>query len=185
MKIAAFVLSSIIGYLLGHYLLEGALAAYASILISYHIYLVLLIILAEHERAFSMPIGMTILTHTAFVAFLVGFAYMRYHIPFFSLLRLLIPGLAPFEVQWLFSGDGKRKSTVVETPIEVPPPTAEDYAAFEQYLKLKHRPFSKPGRMVEAEFQFWLADRAQKKAAAAALAPVGSPGGRSAAETLR
>lgn len=49
MKIAAFVLSSVIGYLLGHYLLEGALAAYVSILISYHLYLVLLIVLAEHE----------------------------------------------------------------------------------------------------------------------------------------
>ena len=179
MKIVAFVFSSIIGYLLGHYLLEGALAAYASILISYHIYLVLLIVLAEHEHALSMPIGMTILTHAAFVAFLLGFAYMRYHIPFFGLLRLLIPGLAPFEVKWLFSGDGKKKSAVVVVPVEVPEPTAVDYTEFQEYLKLKHRPFSRPGRMVDDEFKFWLADRAQKKAQAAraALAPAAVSGG--------
>ncbi len=97
MKYAAFFASSLIGYVIGHFLLDGAAAAYASVLISYHFYLVLLVIFALQEKGFAMPIGMTIVMHSAFVAFLVGFAYARTHIPFFGLLSLLIPALAPFE----------------------------------------------------------------------------------------
>src|SRR5579862_281063 len=100
-KYAAFFVSSLIGYVIGHFLLDGAAAAYASVLISYHLYLVLLVIFALQEKGFAMPIGMTLVMHTAFVAFLVGFAYARTHIPFFGLLSLLIPAVAPFEANWL------------------------------------------------------------------------------------
>ncbi len=167
MKIAALVVSMLIGYSIGHYLLAGAAAAYASVLISYHLYLIFLVVLAEHQKALSMSLAATIGTHLAFVVFLVGFTYMRFHIPFFGLLRLFVPALAPFEVKWLFIWDGVRKPAVAEAlpavPVEVPEPTGDDYEAFQDYLKKQPRPFSKPGRSVTAEFEFWMADRAKKK----------------------
>ena len=167
MRIAALILSIFIGYFIGHYLLAGAAAAYASVLISYHLYLIFLVVLAEHEKALSMTLGATIATHLAFVVFLIGFTYMRFHIPLFGLLRLFVPAMAPFEVKWLFSGDGALMPAVAESPpsavVEAYDPTGEDYEAFQDYLRQQHRPFSKPGRSVTAEFEFWMADRAKKK----------------------
>ena len=168
MRIAALIVSIIVGYLIGHFLLAGAAAAYASVLISYHLYLVLLLAIAEHDKALSMPLGATILTHSAFVAFLLGFTYMRFHIPFFGLLRLFVPALAPFEVQWLFSGNGVKRTDEVGPvgvlPAPARPATSEDYAEFEQYLRQQHRQFRKPGRSVTGEFDVWLAERAKKRA---------------------
>jgi hypothetical protein len=165
MRIAALVVSIIVGYLIGHFLLAGTAAAYASILISYHLYLVLLVFLAEHEKKLSMPLAATIATHLAFVVFLLGFAYMRSHIPFFGLLSLFIPALAPFEVSWLFGGDGIKKREAADAPAPMLDPTGEEYEAFQAYLRRQHpREFSKPGRTVTDEFQLWMADRAKKKA---------------------
>jgi hypothetical protein len=168
MRIAALIVSIIVGYFIGHYLLAGAAAAYASVLISYHLYLIFLVVLAEHQKALSMTLGATIATHLAFVVFLIGFTYMRFHIPFFGLLRLFVPALAPFEMKWLFSGDGMmRRPAVAEAPlaapVEVRDPTGEDYEAFQDYLRQQHRQFSKPGRSVAGEFEFWMADRVKKK----------------------
>ena len=94
MKYAAFL--RVEPYWLCHrsFLLDGAAAAYASVLISYHLYLALLVILTLQEKGFAMPIGMTIVMHSAFLAFLIGFAYAREHIPFFGLLSLLVPALS-------------------------------------------------------------------------------------------
>ncbi len=167
MKVAALLVSILVGFVIGHYLLAGAAAAYASILISYHLYLVLLVAIAEHRKALSMSPIATIGTHLAFVAFLLGFAYARNHIPFFGLLSLFLPALAPFEANWLFSGESQKRPVPVEarpeTPVEVPAPAGEDYEAFQNYLRQQHREFRKPGRTVAAEFDFWLADRAKKK----------------------
>ena len=56
----AFIISSLIGFVVARYLFEGAWAAYAYILISYHLFLVWLVITAEHETGFSLPILSTI-----------------------------------------------------------------------------------------------------------------------------
>jgi len=176
-KYAAFFVSSLIGYVIGHFLLDGAAAAYASVLISYHLYLVLLVIFALQEKGFAMPIGMTLVMHTAFVAFLVGFAYARTHIPFFGLLSLLIPAVAPFEANWLFGEDTAKKAHADESNIVVAPEaTVDDHEAFRLHLKEPHRPFRKKGMTVDDEFKAWLLDRAQKKATAAAAASTAVPG---------
>jgi len=166
----AYIISAAIGYAVGHYLLEGAPAAYASILISYHLFLVYLVVTAEHEKGLSFPIGQALATHCAFLALLIALPYMRAHIPFFGLITWAIPGLAPFETKWLFSGKGKTMTTQEETP--APPPMAEadagDHEAFRDYLRQPDRTFRKPGISVSEEFNLWLTDRAKKRAAAAA-----------------
>jgi hypothetical protein len=176
MKIFAYVISSLIGYAIGHYLLQGAVAAFASILISYHLYLVYLVLTAKHEKGLSFPIGQAILTHAAFLVVLLGLPFLRHQIPFFSLLSLLVPGLAPFETQWLFSGPGPVFKKVDEQKPAVPvvtEVTSEDQQEFVQYLRQAHRPFKKARMTIDDEFKAWHADRVKKRAEAAAGAAPG------------
>ena len=180
MKVVALLISILIGYVIGHVLLQGAVAAYASILISYHVYLVFLIVIAERKSGLSLQIGPTILTHTAFLALLIGLPYIRAKVPFFGLISLLMPGLAPFEANWLFGGERENATaqTTAAVSVAAEPATFEDHEAFREHLKQGDRPFRKPGRTVDEEFNFWLADRARKKAEAAAMGSSGA--GRSA-----
>lgn len=165
MKIFAYIISSLIGLVIGHYLPQGAIAALAYTLISYHLYLGYLVLTAKSEKGFSLPVGQTILTHTAFLLVLIGLPYMREQIPFFSLISLLVPSLAPFETKWLFSGQGKAKRKVEEEkPVDTASATAEDHQEFVVYLRNGRRPFRRPGATVDDEFGAWLADRAKKKA---------------------
>jgi hypothetical protein len=112
MKRIAFLVCSGIGYLIGHYFGDGAFAAYSSILISYHLYLAFLVVSAEKETGLSLPVGQTIVTHAACLAVVVGLAIGRHSIPFFGIIRLFIPAIAPFEVTWLFSGSKKNQKRV-------------------------------------------------------------------------
>jgi hypothetical protein len=64
----AFIVSSLIGFVVARYLFEGAWAIYAYVLISYHLFLAWLLLTAEHETGFSLPIFSTIVTHLACVA---------------------------------------------------------------------------------------------------------------------
>jgi hypothetical protein len=171
MKIAAYIVSALIGWAVAFYFFDGPSVAYASILISYHLYLALLVAMASHEKSLSMSIGATILYHLAFLGFLVGIAYGRTHIPFFFVLRWLIPGLAPFETQWLFSGKIKQSTAAEEArPEPMAEATLEDHEAFREHMMGRDRPFRKAGRSLQEEFSLWLADRNKKKAKAAALA---------------
>ena len=114
MKQAGFLTCSGIGYLIGHYMGSGALSAYLSILVSYHLYLGFLAMIAEKETGFSLPIGQTIVMHAACLAVVIGIAMGRNSIPFFGIIRLFIPGIAPFEVNWLFSGGKKKTAATTE-----------------------------------------------------------------------
>ena len=167
MKYAVGVLCAVLGSLAGHYLFEGAAAAYASLLLSYHLFLAVVVFSAVQEKGLSMPIGMTILTHMAVLALLLGLAYGRENIPFFGLIRWCIPALAPFESKWLFSGTGK--ITVEAEPQQaIPEATAEDHEEFRVYLTQPERAFRKPGISINDEFNLWLADRHRRKTVAEA-----------------
>jgi hypothetical protein len=128
MKQAGFLICSGIGYLIGHYMANGALAAYLSILVSYHLYLGFLVLMAEKETGLSLPMAQSVVTHAACLAVVVGIAMGWHTIPFFWLVRLLIPAIAPFEVTWLFGG-GKKKAVTTEDlltrilPVTGPVPT--------------------------------------------------------------
>lgn len=170
MKILAYAVSAIIGFLIGHYLFEGAPAAYATLLISYHLFLAYLVVTAAHEKGLSMPIGVTIVYHLAFLGLLLGIAYGRAYIPFFFVVRWLIPALAPFETHWLFAGKEKPRAAKEEAALPAAEATIEDHEAFREYLTGKDRLFRKPGISVNQEFNLWLADRRKKAAEAEALA---------------
>jgi hypothetical protein len=165
MKSAAVVLCTLIGYLIGHYLLQDALGVYASMLIAYHLLLAFLVVIADREKGMSLPIVSTILTHLACLALLVGVAMGREYIPLFGVIRYFIPALAPFEADWLFSGGRKKgEGPAAREHIPLPAGTADDYDEFLKYLAQKKRPFSKPGRSVREEHVMWMADRARKQA---------------------
>lgn len=162
MKVAAFFVSTLIGFVTAHYLLTGEAAVYGSLLISYHFYLAILIILTRRETGLSLPIFFSVVTHLAFVAILIGVGVERGYIPFFGILRYLTPSLAPFEAAWLFSGGRKRKTAPAPEPIFAG--SAEDYQDFLEYLGQKQRRFSRTGRTVRQEQAFWLADRVRRQA---------------------
>ncbi len=162
MRYAAFLIFTLVGYIIGHYLLTGLPAIFASLLISYHLFLIFLIIIRERETGLSLPIGMSIVTHAAFLAILVGLGVGRHYIPFFGIIRYLTPSLAPFEADWLFSGGAKKKLRAGK-PVPVFAGSAQDYEEFLQYLGQKHRRFSKPGRSVQEEQVFWMADRSRRQ----------------------
>jgi hypothetical protein len=183
MKQFVFLVCSLIGFLLAHYLPEGAWSAYAPILISYHLYLAFLVFTAENRAGFSMPVFSTILTHSAFLALLVGLAVGRHYVPFFGLIRIFIPALAPFESTWLFSGGMPKKQVPQETiaaptaasanqdqsttVVSAPPEaeyTADEHTAWIRYLTHPRRAFRKPGLSVADEFKLWQAARAQYRA---------------------
>jgi hypothetical protein len=194
MKFFLFLVSDVIGFLAGHYLFHGANAYYASTLISYHVLLAGLVLIpgiaewsygtaggmegaalswfadgfrvsnSRDSRGLSLPIGEAVLTHLACVALMIGLPYMREHIPFFGFVSLLIPGVAFFESQWLFSG-GRKKRQEENAPQPISAGTAEDHDAFLQYLAQPHRRFSSPGRSVSEEQALWLTDRMKQRAA--------------------
>ena len=87
------------------------------------------------------------------LALVVGIAWGRAHIPFFGVIRWLIPALAPFETKWLFSGKGKAVQTVQETPHDMATATIEEHEAFREHLHQKERPFRKPGLSLDQEFK--------------------------------
>jgi hypothetical protein len=187
MKLAVFLICSGIGYLLGHYL-PDPWAAYVSILVSYHLFLFWLVITADHDAGFSMPVLPTIVTHAAFLAVLVGLAIGRRYVPLLGLVRIFVPALAPFECDWLFRPVAPRRavspenepaeaksSTAVagtsETPAKSVAPaaakveySADEHTAWMSYLKEPRRAFRKPGLSVGDEFKLWQADRAQGNA---------------------
>jgi hypothetical protein len=187
MKLVVFLICSGVGYLLGQYLPEPW-ASYVSILVSYHLFLAWLVITADHDAGFSMPVLSTVLTHAACLAILIGLAMGRRYVPFLSLVRLFVPGLAPFECNWLFAGGTVREkvpeepidtAAVAETPVAptneatiantasaVPEAeyTADEHTEWIRYLGRPRRAFRKPGVSVEEEYKQWWAARAEYKA---------------------
>jgi len=158
MKFIALIVSILTGYVVQHYLLGGAPAAYASILISYHLLLAFLVASMDWSEGFSVPLQPAIAIHSLFLAFLVGFAAAGNNIPAFGLLSLLVPALAFLEVEWVFRTAGKKEVSKV-APVLPNYATREDYGEFLVYLKQDDRPFSQPGRSVKEEYGYWLANR--------------------------
>jgi hypothetical protein len=175
MRYIAFLISSLVGFVIGHYLLPGAAGAFVSVIVSYHLYMAYFVVTAEKKAGISLPIGQTTITHLAFLMVVVGLPYLRQHIPYFSIAQLLIPGLAPFEAGLLFGKekDSMREEQNQESALSIPAEqlmnsaTSEDYDAFLQYMRHPHRSFQKNGRALREEYALWLADRASKKPVAA------------------
>jgi hypothetical protein len=164
-KIAVYAFCTALGYLLAQALPDGPLAAYVPMLISYHLFLIFLVISSQKKSGLSLPILHAAVTHLAFLAVLIGCAYAREHVPFFSLVRMFIPSLAPFETKWLFEGkDGKPAAEADAKPV-VSSATAEEYEEFRNYLSRGERRFRAVGVSVAEEFELWRTARAKLLAA--------------------
>jgi hypothetical protein len=171
---------------LSHLLPDTAWATYTYILVSYHLVLAIKVFTADKKAGMSFPLGQTILTHLACLALLIGLAVSRHQIPFFGIIRFFIPGLAPFEAEWLFTGGrvkterindeeafqaaAVRVESAPDGAVPVAPAqvslydssTGEEYNEFLSLMQQGKRPFRKPGISVKDEYELWLADRAKK-----------------------
>jgi hypothetical protein len=155
---------------------SSAFATYAYIVGGYHIVLILAILFKNKQKGFSLPLGSTLITHLACLTIVVGLAVTREYIPFFGLIRFFIPGIAPFEAKWLFSGGKKQAGGVLGAePAEGTPAAeaatvanAEDYEEFLKLLYLNKRPHRRPGSSLKEEFERWRAARAKEQARARA-----------------
>src|ERR1700738_5161081 len=133
--IAAFFASSLLGYLAGTLVPDGAPAVYTSILVSYHLFLAWLVIATEHKTGVSLPIASTIVTHLACLAIVIPLGMGRHYIPFFGIFRYAIASLAIFERGWLFSGKSQEtKREEVPLTAAIITSTADDYQEWQRYL---------------------------------------------------
>lgn len=175
---------------LKHLLPDTAVATFTYILLSYHLVLAFKVFTGDKEAALSLPLWQTIVTHAAVLGLLVGLGIGRHAIPFFSIIRYFLPGLAPFEAEWLFSG-GKPKienltddAAIMAATVHIEPSaagattaaarpapslymssTGDEYNEFLELMRQGKRPFRKPGISVSQEFELWLAARAKSNAA--------------------
>ena len=164
MRLAVFVACSVIGYLVGQYLPEP-FGAYARILVPYHLFLAYLVVMENEKAELSFPWGQTIVTHTACLALLVGLAMGRRYVPFFGLLGLFIPGLAPFEAEWLFSGSAKIAEKKPDPVVHVEAAdSADEYAEFMKYMSGSKREFKRLGQSPKDEYNLWRAARVRQGA---------------------
>ena len=163
--IAAFVVASLLGYLLASLMPAGTWAVLTSILVSYHLFLAWLVITAENRAGVSLPIFSTIATHLACLVLIVLLGLALRLIPFFGIFRYGIVGLAIFERGWLFT------ENTVQYKSEEPPATpivtdsAEDYQEWLNYLAKQSPAFRKPGSSLKEEYGRWLLARAQNRPA--------------------
>jgi len=138
-------------------------------LVVYHIVLVVKI-MTQPKSGMTMPLGQTILFHVACVGTSSSLSILRAeHVPFIWLIRLMLPGLAAFEAQWLFSGklkvtrDEPKSATPVADSADRLVPTAIEYEEFLAQVRAGKRPFRKRGRSLQEEAQCWLKDRRTKQ----------------------
>ena len=172
---AIFIASNHTGLSAGRY---GGWWGFALILIVYHIILVWLVITAEHEKGISLSIPMTVITHLSCLVILFGLNTMGRHIPFFGLIRYCIPAMAPFERDWLFSGNAQKKDVkkkkvpataavnAIPVHVAIAEATAEDNEAWIRYLAKPNRATRKPGVTVKDEYEQWLVGRIGSRHAA-------------------
>ncbi|HEY2859945.1 MAG TPA: hypothetical protein VGJ21_16100 [Terracidiphilus sp.] len=171
MAFVAYLLCAGLGYLAETYLPYSDASPYIALMLSYHLFLCYLIVAAwiraEQKIGLSMPLPVALITHSAFIAAQVGIVMGRQYVPLFMLLKFLVPGLAPFEVKWVFEGSTAHKSKSSELA-PMPSGTHEEYSEFLVYLKQSNRKFLRADRSVHEEFAVWQKHHHKKRALAAA-----------------
>lgn len=161
-----YVLCAVIGFVAGHLFLEGDWAVFVSILVAYHLFLGYLVLTAEHKAGFSLPVGSTIMTHIACLAIVACLGIGGRYIPFFSLIGLCVPALAPFECNWLFSTGKEGQAAKTTAPLNTAFAEAnrEDYAEWMNFVVKQKPPFPRPGSTLPAEYERWLNARNKNRA---------------------
>jgi hypothetical protein len=121
-----------------------------------------------------VSIGLIALTHLTCLALVVGLGIGLRYIPFFGLIRYIVPALGVFEIKWLFGRGMKKKEVRVSSEKSAATAaavaaavsaaaTVDDYQEWLRYLAKPNRPPRKPGMSVEDEYKQWLLDRARSR----------------------
>ena len=182
----AFLICSLVGYLIARFMPPGALGLYLSMLVSYHLYLGWLVISAEHEAGFSLPILSTVFTHLCCLGVVLSLPSLRHVIPYFSFLRFGVTYLAAYECQWLFRSHNAHKVLENQGPlvaqdvvkaIDHPPvPVAQlvtvggddDHAAWLKHLAKRTPATMRRGLSVKEEHDEFMRTRAKGRVASEA-----------------
>ena len=161
LRVLAYLLSAVLGYFAGHWFLTGVWAILTSILVAYHLFLVFLVLTAEQKKGLSLPLGSTLLTHIACLVIIICLGIGGRSIPFFRFISLCIPGLAPFESNWLFSAGKPEPVVRAAAPVTTTfsDATREDFAEWMNFVAKQKPPFPKPGSTLPAEYEKWLKAR--------------------------
>jgi hypothetical protein len=169
MKYIALIVAMLSGWVIIHFLLDGAVGAWVSVLFAYHFILVFLIAYMDWSGGFKLPARQAVMVHTAVFIGLLFLCAAHALIPAFGIITALVPGLAFLEVDWIF---GKQEKHLEGETVPVAPYSAsqEDYSAFLHYLKQPGRQFAKVGRPVQEEYGIWLAERIRLRSANQAAA---------------
>jgi hypothetical protein len=125
----ALFFASLIGWLVVRQMPAGDWAVYVYVLISFHLFLGWLVITAEKETGFSLPILSTIFTHLAFVGLVLALGKVGHVLPVWRLVRYAIAAIAVFERGWLFSGASKKGdlllASIADPAAQPVPPAAQ------------------------------------------------------------
>lgn len=169
MKYIALIVAMLSGWVIIHFLLDGAVGAWVSVLFAYHFILVFLIAYMDWSGGFNLPLERAAVVHTAVLIFLFGFISARAYIPAFEVVSALVPALAFLEVEWIFGKQRKQheSQTVPGLPHAA---SSDDYSEFLNYLRQPVRQFGKVGRPVQEEYGLWLAERIRTREASQPLA---------------
>jgi len=159
----------------------GAWVLYLSMLVSYHLYLGWLVISAEHEAGFSLPILSTIFTHLCCLGVVSSLPSLRHVIPYFTFLRFGVAYLASYECQWLLRSSGTRNvsenaepSVVQDSVKKIDPAPApvmqvvtvsgeDDHEAWLRHLAKRTPATMRRGLSVKEEHDEFMRARAQDR----------------------
>jgi hypothetical protein len=106
--IVAFVMSGVLGYLVGASLSVYSWHGYVGALVAYHIFLGWLLFSADgRNRPVLSTVG-TIVTHLACLAVVISLVSLRTHSVIWLYMRYGVALLAFFEKEWVFGGVAKK-----------------------------------------------------------------------------
>jgi hypothetical protein len=159
------VLASLLGYFVGTVIPDSTWAVFISALISYHLFLLWLVLSGERKAGVSLTPFSTLLTHIACLILIAPVGLAR-NLPIFAVFRFGVAGLAVFERGWLFSASHAqpRREEVTASPV-VLNATGEDFEAWTQHLAQRKATHRKAGMSVRAEYEEWLHNRHRNRPA--------------------
>jgi hypothetical protein len=162
MKYIALIVAMLSGWVINQYLLGAAPGAFVSVLFAYHFFLVFLVGFMDWSGGFNLPVNKAVSVHGAVLILLLGFIAVRSYIPAFGIVSAFVPAFAFLEVELIFGKQRKHHESDV-VPALPYSASQQDYSEFLHYLKQPGRQFAKPGRPMQEEYGFWLAERTKTR----------------------
>lgn len=156
--IVAFVMSGVIGYLVGSSLSAYSWNGYVGILVAYHIFLGWLLFSADGNNASVLSGIATLATHLACMALVLSLASFHSHSMIWLYLRYGIASLAFFEKEWVFSGVAKKAE---KRSLPVMESTAGDYELWLEMRAQHKHPAFYVGGSPKTDFEAWVKSRAK------------------------